>query len=911
MKRAARLWCAALVFLLAAGLCPAVRAQNGVVRVAVFDEPHFAQVSGGGAWSGYMADYFSAVAREAGWAVEVIPCASYAEAAALLRARRADLLGPVFSLDSPQEDLMPSRLSMARTSACLLASAESQLAYEDFAAFDGLRTGVVSQSVRSAAFLSYAKEKGFAPVLVQYANDSAMLEALQMGQIDVAVAVASRCGAREKVVARFEPEEARLAVLADNTALAQTLDEAMARLAAERPALEAQLTARHFPDLHAPVFSQEELAFARALGTLRVGLPLDGGPMASLNAAGEVEGIARDLLEEVAAAAGLTFAYTALPLEEEPEVDLSAGPHCAAWQGGEQTMPFLVYRCALVGREDSRGAAPVCVAVAAGVGQDAAEELCPGAVLMPMRGDEACLDAVLDGKCDAALLGECSLPYLTGNSRWDALKVLGLGSEEQHLCLRVPAGEDGARLVELLDKAIEGLDARAMGNAALWDARRRLRPARLANLVVRYRSQWIAACALLLAALALLFWGVRRYRGRLRALVERCGELARLCDNSQEGVLALRLTGERMEVLGGNARLREMAGLRAEEPLTPACFPERERLRSALERLEDGAYMEMDTLLDQRTGGPALVRLRASVQRNGGELCVYASVQDRTAERRALKERDLERLRSRLLLEQTGEAVFDIDVKGGGTFCSPQCRALFDEDGAERQAGDFISDLPFAPEDQGLYDEMLLKARAGASNLTARLRVRRRDGRTMWCDLRLSALTFEGETARIIGRLTNVEEQVSAMERRKMLALRDERTGLYTYTAFRYLVEQVLSKGEGLTDCALLLVEEDGSADGETQRAAAEGLRSLFRAQDHLARCGPGRYCVFVRNMPAEIVRAKAEAVLERLSAGGARVNAGVVRGLSGADFAGMMEVAQDALRQAQEKGAGHYEVAE
>lgn len=527
------LMCALALSLLAA---PAVFGDEGaspaqrVVKVAYYEDGDYLTRNDDGDLAGYNIEYLDEIARYIDWTYEYVEYPGFESALAALEAGEADLLPLVYRTEERAERMGFSSSPLCEVYATLnVRLDDTRYAYEDFAAFSGMRVGVISGGQDAAAFVRYSEDNGFDVDIVEYEGTNELLDALDEGTIDAAAISHLGRTSRFRMVAQFAPEPAYFAIAPGRDDVAEELDRAMDRLKLRDPDFASLLYDRYFGmnTDHDPVFTEEERAYLASAPVLRVAYDAFRAPLSYRDPqTGSFAGAAALLFESISRTTGLRFEFVpvdrhdeAFELVERGQADLVCGVDRDADRDGSgllaTTGPYLRDPMALIvgaNPDGSRVALPHGFALASRMAQEAHD----GDEVLFFDTPKECLDAVLDGRADIAYADAHVASYLLEESQYASLRVTTTSAFYNHMSIGVSRQLD-ERLVSILDRCVQYTSE---GSMTAWIAQSSLgaHPTSPLDFLRQYPLQIIGGLVALFALLlgAAVYVGLTKERAARR-----------------------------------------------------------------------------------------------------------------------------------------------------------------------------------------------------------------------------------------------------------------------------------------------------------------------------------------------------------------------------------------------------------
>ncbi len=879
------------------GACAAAEEK---VRIGFFPMSGFHHYDPAGRPAGYGVDYLEKIREYTRWKYEYVRVDSWDEALERLRRGEVDLVGSAQWNPRRAELYDYSVYATGMTHAALIAlTGNKGMLYEAFDDFHGARVGFVRTYVRLKEFLAYAQRHGFAPRMIPYENTAEMRRALHAGELDAMLASVMERDRDEKVVAECAPAPHYYITTKGNTALLGELDEALARIKIDDPGFENTLLETWYPRSAVPALSRKERAWIREHPVVSIGLLPRRGPLSGQEDGGTFTGIIPELLELLEHKTGLSFRFEPLPAGVSPGSALRLG-QVQAVAGMVHfrehledpdlrlTRPFLLSHMILVGRQGEifESARPLKVAVTTGfrAGTAFLERRYPNFKALEYPDVQACLDAVRDGEADLVLQNVCILARLLHGPQYAALTLIPTTSCEENFCITL-RGDVDPPLLSILNKGIRSLSRRDVDQIIINHTVGQPYRISLIDFLKGYRKTIIAVGALSALCLILGLFAAFQRRKNMALLREHAATLNNITNNISGGVIML-IADKGFTITYANDGFLYLVGYTREEYeykrvqkcVTYVHSEDIPLLNEAVRgSMESGKSLVMELRILHKNGTFIPVMFRGTLARGKeGETLLYCVVVDITDQRRMIESLEIEKERYRIVIEQSNDIIFEVDMRRRHLLCSPKFREKFGWQPAPGDLADYSAEkLRIHPDDAGHLYKMLLKIMKTGDDFTERLRIRRADGGYLWCRVLLTAIRKDGLILRLVGKIEDVDAQVREHDRLKTLSLKDPLSGLYNKTALRGAVESALERAADDEESAFLFVDIDnfkavndvlGHQKGDAViQDVARLLQVTFRADDIVGRFGGDEFCVFARNLPEPLLREKIEVVNARL----------------------------------------------
>ena len=208
----------------------------------------------------------------------------------------------------------------------------SHITAGDYDSYRGMKVGMsYTNNNRNLSFENFAAENGFTYEAIYFDDDDLMATALQQGQIDAAVSNGMRATKNEWVLETFDEQESYIVMRAKDYETQSLINSAMAKLSRAEPGWRSALTEKYSSNHTSNKISltDQESKFVQKLNSEgRVFTVLanpDSAPYSYLDKNGAPTGILVDLMDKVAARAGLHIQILDVADRAEYEQVLASG----------------------------------------------------------------------------------------------------------------------------------------------------------------------------------------------------------------------------------------------------------------------------------------------------------------------------------------------------------------------------------------------------------------------------------------------------------------------------------------------------------------------------------------------------------------------------------------------------------
>ncbi len=334
--------------------------KSRTVRVAFFPMKGFHTYSEEAGYGGMDVAYLEEVCVYTGWDIEYVECESWDDALEKLEAQEVDLVGSAQYSAQRAEIFDYAALPSGYTYGCLFVGEDSDLAFEDFGRMKDMEFGVVESYIRKGEFLEYLDRNGIgSPKVKEYESTQYLQEALEAGEIDVAVHTLTEVWEGQCLVGKFAYAPYYYISWKGNATLLDELNRGIEEINMDGPTLEQELINRYYGDRREN-FAAEELHLINTREPVRIGFYKDTRPLAYMNDQDEYVGIYLQILQMVSERSGIPMEFC--PLERDEywkdlllggEIDFYVGANIMQLAKDEEitlTNEFMPYNAVIVSK---------------------------------------------------------------------------------------------------------------------------------------------------------------------------------------------------------------------------------------------------------------------------------------------------------------------------------------------------------------------------------------------------------------------------------------------------------------------------------------------------------------------------------------------------------------------------------
>ena len=396
--------------------------QHERVRVGFFAMDGYHMMDEDGNRSGYGYDFLRLMARY--WDVDyeyVGYDKSWEEMQQMLIDGEIDMVTSARRTPEREELFDFSRPIGTNNGILTVRSDNSTIVEGKYSTYDGMRVALLRGNSRNDEFAEYARTKGFTYKSVYFDSAEEIAEALQNGTVDAIVTSSLRKMNNERILEKFGSSDFYVIVKKGNTELLNKINYAIDQMNAAEGSWKTTLYNKNYEttDTKNLEYTEEEkriIAQYSKENPLHVLCDPTRYPY-SYTENGEVKGILPDYFRKIADYAGLSYEFLVPATRDEyiayqsnkDAVNISIDARVNTDNYAETkewglTAPYITMRMARVTRRDFDGKINVVATVNQTASTSIADVLAPGAEKLMCSTRQEMMEAVRDGKADAAFV---------------------------------------------------------------------------------------------------------------------------------------------------------------------------------------------------------------------------------------------------------------------------------------------------------------------------------------------------------------------------------------------------------------------------------------------------------------------------------------------------------------------------
>ena len=396
--------------------------QHERVRVGFFAMDGYHMMDEDGNRSGYGYDFLRLMARY--WDVDyeyVGYDKSWDEMQRMLIDGEIDMVTSARRTPEREELFDFSRPIGTNNGILTVRSDNSTIVEGKYSTYDGMRVALLRGNSRNDEFAEYARTKGFTYKSVYFDSAEEIAEALQNGTVDAIVTSFLRKMNNERILEKFGSSDFYVIVKKGNTELLNQVNYAIDQMNAAEGDWKTTLYNKNYESAQAKSleYTEEEkriIAQYSKDNPLHILCDPTRYPY-SYTENGKVKGILPDYFRKIADYAGLSYEFLVPATRDEyiayqsdkTAVDISIDARLdtdnyAETKGWGLTAPYITMRMARVTRRDFDGNIHVVATIDQTAAKSIEDAVAPGAEKLMCSTRQEMMEAVRDGKADAAFV---------------------------------------------------------------------------------------------------------------------------------------------------------------------------------------------------------------------------------------------------------------------------------------------------------------------------------------------------------------------------------------------------------------------------------------------------------------------------------------------------------------------------
>lgn len=479
MKKIALFLLTIIAYLTLCEPCICLAGTHPVVRVCLFPLENTSSDYKEHPYYDYYYDYLQEISQHTDWDYEYVDASSY-ECLSMLENQEIDLICGIDKTMARLEDMDFSATPvMSSKYKFFVLSENDTIYYDDYAHFDNMTVGVLSDCSQLSAIDTLCKEQDITIHKQYFTSATALESALTKGTVDAIYAITVSDHAAFRIVTHFPNTQLYFATGKESSILTE-LSAAQKVIRDISPYFEYDLFKDNIANQQdlTPYFTREEQAYINEHPDILFASDPDWAPIESIDAAtSELTGISAEILALLEQYTGLNFVYKpsdnftqSLNQLKYGDVDmLSALSHDYAWAEQNHVNLSTAYLDSYIVMihnpnritDTNRVALPTNFNITGHIVASGAYE-----DIVYYDTAKECIEAVANGKADYTYTNYCIANYHLSNIAYRNLSATKITSINENLCFAVSKNAD-PRLLSIINKGLRCIAAEELDSIVI------------------------------------------------------------------------------------------------------------------------------------------------------------------------------------------------------------------------------------------------------------------------------------------------------------------------------------------------------------------------------------------------------------------------------------------------------------
>lgn len=420
--------------------------------------------------SGYGYDYLHELSHYGNYEYEFVD-GTWEECYQWLKEGKIDLLTFAQRTDERAKEIAFTETSMGEAYSTITAlNSNKNISYDNPNSLHGKTVAGISGSIQISQFEEWCKDKGIKCKVVGFIDPPAALPSLYNGTVDALLTTSFRkMTMGEKMIAKFSPNQIRMAVSKNNLELKASLEESMSRIQFDHPTLISALNDKYFSSNieKSHPLSQSEKEYLKSLPRLRVVSNSERPPLVYNTASGEA-GFYIDVFDLLCRKLNISYDYIstdnyeqALEMIKNGEADIVLDfAFDYTWADENNVTPTATYitmQYCKIEPKSSNGKERNLVAAAKGRHLTDAyiKKHYPEHKIKWYDNTTQCIEAIRKGECDVTFTTTYTSDYFLAEYKYNNLMSTHIGFT-QNPTIAI-ANKHNPLLATLFSRAISGI----------------------------------------------------------------------------------------------------------------------------------------------------------------------------------------------------------------------------------------------------------------------------------------------------------------------------------------------------------------------------------------------------------------------------------------------------------------------
>jgi signal transduction histidine kinase/BarA-like signal transduction histidine kinase len=409
-------------------------AEKEIVKVAWYEGQGFQYYDEEGEPAGYNYEYLKAIESRTDIEFQYVDV-DWQDAFKMLENNEVDIIGGITLTEEGLKDYDYCSLPNGTSSIMIIAKKISPIGYNDYDGLNGKKVAVLNSQYRIDMFKDYQNRKGFSVEPVICDDNKQVLELLDRGEVDAAIEVSMYNFSGYKIIAQFDtmPFYFITRKSGDNDFM-EEISDAIADIKIFNFGFDKDLTEKYLTGENRIGFSLSENAYIKSKGELRIGIKTGRKLLGYVDGDGNIRGIEADIAEAIGSYCGMNVTLVQIDscaksqeFLDENDLDLVIG----ATQHKDDTIrivpymeeqrQFVIKRGAILSRDISF--TKIAIPKNAQRTKEYIEKEYPKWEIIEEE-TETCLDYVVTGEADAAVVSKYELQYYMQIPKYEDIAIM-------------------------------------------------------------------------------------------------------------------------------------------------------------------------------------------------------------------------------------------------------------------------------------------------------------------------------------------------------------------------------------------------------------------------------------------------------------------------------------------------------
>lgn len=441
--------------------------DNRLVRIGFYEDGDYMSRNRKNEYVGYNLEFMYEIAKYSGWKYEIVDCRSWNNALSMLENGEIDILPSVFYSQERAKTMLFSAQPISHIYTTLNVRVnDSRYDYEDFASFQGMKVGIIKNTLDGQRFAEYCATNNIDVEIIPIDETPDLTRDLASGVLDgIAITHLGR-SSTFRSVAQFNPEPLHVAVSKRRPDLLAQLNTATNTLNTRNPNFLSRLFTKHLSvsNFQDPVFSKAELDYISNNHEITVLYDATWHPLSYTDPKTlKFTGVIADLFAHIADISGLKFRYEPVngtPLrartERTPFTVLAGVNSDYLWNSKNNihsTQIYLRSPLVLVSRGEDMKTGAIALQEGYMLSRKIAEEH-PNQTILYYNSPAKCYQALMRGDAQSTYINAHVADYLLSNENLAGVSPITLSNYYDELSIGIST-EANPLLFSILDKSLQ------------------------------------------------------------------------------------------------------------------------------------------------------------------------------------------------------------------------------------------------------------------------------------------------------------------------------------------------------------------------------------------------------------------------------------------------------------------------